>query len=114
LTDNALAPTRGGRAMGRVTPYEKALSRGAGMVESKGPIFTCYALVEDASYIPAGRIAACGGAGRRPCRKMGEARQSRAPDASTNRATVDVNPTGEFESSFLKPPLFSRMENIEQ
>lgn len=57
-TDNALAPTRGVRLIGRVTPYVKALPHGVGMVESKGQASAYYALDEDAWYILAGRVAA--------------------------------------------------------
>lgn len=57
-TDSALTPTRGVRAMGRVTPYVKAFPQGVGMLESKGQISAYHALDEDAWYILAGRVAA--------------------------------------------------------
>ncbi|MCC3246044.1 autotransporter assembly complex protein TamA [Methylocystis sp. WRRC1] len=56
-TDNALAPTRGVRVVGRVTPYVNALPHGVGMVESKGQASAYYALDEDAWRIIAGRVA---------------------------------------------------------
>ncbi len=56
-TDNALAPTRGVRAVGRVAPYVNALPNGVGMVESRGQVSGYYALDEDAWYILAGRVA---------------------------------------------------------
>jgi translocation and assembly module TamA len=57
-TDNALAPTRGFRATGRVAPYVKAFSNSVAMVESKGQLSAYHALDEDARYILAGRVAA--------------------------------------------------------
>ncbi len=55
-TDNALAPTRGVRLIGRVAPYVKALPNGVSMLELKGQASTYYALDEDARYILAGRV----------------------------------------------------------
>ena len=57
-TDNALAPTRGLRATGRVAPYVKAFNNSVAMLESKGQVSGYYALDEDAWYILAGRVAA--------------------------------------------------------
>ncbi len=57
-TDSQLAPTRGVRALARVTPYVKALPDGVGMVQSKAQVASYYALDDDAWYILAGRIAA--------------------------------------------------------
>lgn len=57
-TDNALAPTRGVRVVGRVAPYVSAFSNSVAMFESKGQASAYYALDEDAWYILAGRVAA--------------------------------------------------------
>lgn len=57
-TDNALAPTRGVRLMGRVAPYVKAFSNSVAMLESRGQASGYYALDDDAWYILAGRVAA--------------------------------------------------------
>jgi len=56
-TDNALAPTKGVRALARVTPYVNALPHGVGMVQSKGQLSAYHALDEDAWYILAARVA---------------------------------------------------------
>ncbi len=57
-TDSLLAPTKGVRASGTVTPYVKSFRDSVGMVQSKGQISGYYAVDEDARYIFAGRVAA--------------------------------------------------------
>jgi len=57
-TDSLLAPTKGVRASGTVTPYVKSFRDSVGMVQSKGQVTGYWAADEDARYILAGRVAA--------------------------------------------------------
>jgi translocation and assembly module TamA len=55
-TDNALAPTKGVRATGSITPYFKAFKDSVGMTQSKAQFSAYRALDEDAWYVLAGRV----------------------------------------------------------